>query len=819
MRKTLSCAVALLALSLHLPSQTLEGITKENTSACSGTSGSELHCFNSFLALWSVSGMTNTNPYFETKLTPQYQPIPANVSGPELGNLHPISIRSLIPYENSASNYRATSTKVFAHFMPWFESTSNFNPSTSNYRHVPVGYVSDSSYTVDEQLRDLDERDYDGLIVFWVGQQDKCRDPATNDSFTTAGSYDANFTKSCPGDLAAQDQVVQKIASRVVGRGLQYALLIDEAGFGHTKACGKAPDGQPTQNYMFTRANAPACVEKRLVHDLQYAQTAYLSRPDSSYYKPVIAGAARPAVYTFIAEENWFTHCNAINACFVSDGTQCTDSVACWNLIWARVSAAADTSLIFRNNGRYQPYANGPVFLLGALHSNSQGMYGWIQPNPANEARFARGETATRTTVATQQDFGASYLQRWHGEARCTWDNSCTGYDPGHPEDRATLFGKQTVAGVYKGFDNYRAFQNPSLFPDRAATAVVMSQDCGNVWRQTWAKIGENFSAANPVSMVQVATWNDYDEGTAVEAGIENCFAPAYGNVGYNSNTLSWDLFSPGTGHLGTIDHFEIYYERSETPGNNLILLGDNVPVGNPTVYDPALDPNRRRPSRCQPGQCIYYQFSFDISSARNAHPGEVLDFYVKTIGKAGIVNKTSASISTDPVLRQTRAVRPSREASGSEEFMAPPGAESGIGSVSISGFTGYATFEENCQEIWVDGGGGQFGYWQTSCENNSYWDSGAISVTVNGFTKWVSYVYDSSPANLAQSLAQEFNLDAASPVNASALNGVLYMTSKITGASGNYSLTATASTYDPFHFPNGSYSVTSSGATLTGGN
>jgi hypothetical protein len=45
-----------------------------------------------------------------------------------------------------------------------------------------------------------------------------------------------------------------------------------------------------------------------------------------------------------------------------------------------------------------------------------------------------------------------------------------------------------------------------------------------------WANLGENFRRSGEIlfqqqsiAAIQIATWNDYEEGTAIEPGIDNC--------------------------------------------------------------------------------------------------------------------------------------------------------------------------------------------------------------------------------------------------------------------------------------------------------
>ena len=115
-------------------------------------------------------------------------------------------------------------------------------------------------------------------------------------------------------------------------------------------------------------------------------------------------------------------------------------------------------------------------------------------------------------------------------------------------------------------------------------------------------------------------------------------------------------------------------------------------------------------------------------------------------------------------------------------------------------------------------------------------WDSGTVSVTVNGFTKTVSYqnalgTNIPTGATIASALAAAFNQDPNSPVAASVSNShlslaagrppasaVVTLTAKASGSATNYSLSATSATSDPKDFSSPSFIPVTSGPTLTGG-
>ena len=98
------------------------------------------------------------------------------------------------------------------------------------------------------------------------------------------------------------------------------------------------------------------------------------------------------------------------------------------------------------------------------------------------------------------------------------------------------------------------------------------------------------------------------------------------------------------------------------------------------------------------------------------------------------------------------------------------------------------------------------------NCPITTY-DAGVITITVNGFSVSTGYNKPSTISSLVSALAADLNVDA-SPVTATINGGVITLTSKATGTTSNYSLSASRVSYDEM----GSFPTTASGSTLTGG-
>ena len=102
--------------------------------------------------------------------------------------------------------------------------------------------------------------------------------------------------------------------------------------------------------------------------------------------------------------------------------------------------------------------------------------------------------------------------------------------------------------------------------------------------------------------MLLIVTWNDYEEGTALETGIDNCVSV---NANLAGSKLSWDI----QGKENTLDHYRVFISRD---GKRLIPVAD-VPTGTHSIDVASLLP--------QPGRWI---------------------LFVKAIGRASMLNHMS---------------------------------------------------------------------------------------------------------------------------------------------------------------------------------
>jgi hypothetical protein len=110
---------------------------------------------------------------------------------------------------------------------------------------------------------------------------------------------------------------------------------------------------------------------------------------------------------------------------------------------------------------------------------------------------------------------------------------------------------KIAMGVLYKGFDDANAGWGSNR---------VIAQQCGQVLGFTGTAISTaGYSLSSQLQYLQVATWNDYEEGTEVETGINNCIS--IGSPSISSGALSWSLVKSDATYAttNTISSFSIY--------------------------------------------------------------------------------------------------------------------------------------------------------------------------------------------------------------------------------------------------------------------
>src|SRR5205823_1643898 len=204
---------------------------------------------------------------------------------------------------------------------------------------------------------------------------------------------------------------------------------------------------------------------------------------------------------------------------------------------------------IFRNSG-------------GFTHAAASGSYAWITIDTTNPNNWAQ-----------------SYLDNFYST------------EPKYPAEYG-------FSANFKGFNDTLAGWSKNR---------IMNQNCGQTWLNTFSEMNKYFSAGTQIAGVELVTWNDYEEGSEIESGIDNCVSLS---ASLSNAQLNWTISG---GSENTIDHYTVFVS---TDAQNLMSLGD-VPSG---------------------------QHSFDLSQVNLAPASYTL--YVQAIGRPSITNKMSPAVS-----------------------------------------------------------------------------------------------------------------------------------------------------------------------------
>src|SRR5262249_54271455 len=125
----------------------------------------------------------------------------------------------------------------------------------------------------------------------------------------------------------------------------------------------------------------------------------------------------------------------------------------------------------------------------------------------------------------------------------------------------AQAAGRPAAGAAYKGFDD--------TFAEFGSNRQIHHQ-CGQTWLATFHETGKFFSASHQLETLQIVTWNDYEEGTEIESGIDGC---TFVTPSLSGTTLNWTV---GGGPENTVNHFAVF---ASTDGQHLAKLAD-VPAG-----------------------------------------------------------------------------------------------------------------------------------------------------------------------------------------------------------------------------------------------
>ncbi len=346
----------------------------------------------------------------------------------------------------------------------------------------------------------------------------------SNDSATVNGQASDMIRRSLGGVIIdwygpslgfPYDQVAQKFRDNLNGRcsgpqscPLLLTLMEDQGSFewsGGPNGTGCPQNGGGVDQ--------TTCILNKLESDMSYMNQNYFNtnsylrvdnNPGSSTYMQATP-TGKPTVLFFICEECW------------------TNPTPNWTAIWNNLRTYTNSFGTGTGIAMFFIFRNAPAF----SHLQTNGGFAWVNWYGTDP-------------------YGLNYLANFYSTA-----TTAVNQNP-------TLL---TFGGGWKGFDETNA-------PWVSGTPRIMGQQCGNTWLQTIEKANNYYSGSSQLPFFGVVTWNDYEEGTEIETGIDNCLTL---NASLNGSTLSWTpTFSSASGNENTITGYTVY--RS-SDGTNLTTV------------------------------------------------------------------------------------------------------------------------------------------------------------------------------------------------------------------------------------------------------
>ncbi len=122
---------------------------------------------------------------------------------------------------------------------------------------------------------------------------------------------------------------------------------------------------------------------------------------------------------------------------------------------------------------------------------------------------------------------------------------------------------KLVIGGAWKGFNDTLAAWSSNR---------IINQQCGKTWLATLAEAGNYYSSSNQLPFLQLVTWNDYEEGTEIETGIDNCVSVSESIQG---STLQWDIGANGNENAVSAYRVFISTDSPSAPNPGLMPLVD----------------------------------------------------------------------------------------------------------------------------------------------------------------------------------------------------------------------------------------------------
>jgi hypothetical protein len=472
---------------------------------------------------------------------------------------------------------------------PWSNSLPTQTVGTY-YSHADVQYTSWDSDVANAQVLDVWDRGGDTIAADWDGAPMDCP-PAVMNGVPPEyyiNEYDLScgqkYTDADDGYQAMAVAINQVLPTYRPSANMKFFMIMDDSAWKFL--CAK------NQNLGYDGLKEPWCAANKMIKDLEYIASTYKTSPSYATY-----GNNLPIIAFFQNEGSGgvggdMDQCQNSQCIYDDNQDTCggpppngNGEAGCYAAIYQQVYNEANTLFGGMNNFYFIfAHASGcPAMSYNGQswqnsgHLYSDGCYAWVQPFAAHQASNITYDTQTYNHSGSGPQYGLDYFYGQSVDPICAANggklSGCVG---ANGQKQLLLMG-----AAFKGFDDLMTNPlNTGWYAARVAT-----QGCGDTWMKSWGEMNSWYSEArNPLPYMMIPTWNDYEEGTEIETGIDNCIQTSTFLPTINVSTLKWqyDFYEANDpfklANWDTVDHYDLYYATNCTSDcSNYTLLDHSI--------------------------------------------------------------------------------------------------------------------------------------------------------------------------------------------------------------------------------------------------
>jgi hypothetical protein len=286
-----------------------------------------------------------------------------------------------------------------------------------------------------------------------------------------------------------------------------------------------------------SEGNTISCIETALKADMDYIYQTYIKPQPSVYWSDQ---------GTYVV--GFFGACAAFPALETGMPPSCTPD---WDTLWTDVqnyvtSSGYNMKFVFQFGNFDIPTISAGEYAWPQLYGNAacQAAKDCFTSNPPSQFWWCD------STGITCNGSSGGYLDQFYYQGSLN--------NPGH----------LTIGALYKGFDD----SNANWTTDR-----VIAEQCGQAFIDTANEVTAGgywggTSTTHQIPYMQIATWNDYEEGTEVESGVDNCYTAVNLSLPTGTSKISWTLTSTDSTYatIKTIHHYALW--TAPSGGSTLTL-------------------------------------------------------------------------------------------------------------------------------------------------------------------------------------------------------------------------------------------------------